>query len=139
MGPSARTGAVFQTDVPLAFQASRTSGGLHPFEIAKDFAQAIIPETAYVKGELDGAVAFYVHNNSCVDSNTGIVHVYLRQAIFRSEVANEDVNVAIDSRASVRFPMEVRQLPSLRSDIAEAVCCGAQTHKYASDFANDHR
>ena len=76
--------------------------------IAKDFAQAIIPETAYVKGELDGAVAFYVHNNPCVDSNTGIVHVYLRQAVFRIEVANEDVNVAIDFRAGVRFPMEVR-------------------------------
>ena len=90
--------AVFRTDVPQAFQASRASDRPHPFEIAKDFVRAIVPQSSSIQDELDGAVTFYVRDDSYIDSNTGLAHVYLRQTVYGIEVADGDVNVNIDSR-----------------------------------------
>lgn len=93
--------AVFRTDVPPAFQPSasfRASEQPHPFDIAKEFVKNLVPEPSSLKGELDGAVTFYVRPDSYVDESTGIAHVYLRQTVFGIEVADGDVNVNVNAR-----------------------------------------
>ncbi|GJE93515.1 fungalysin metallopeptidase-domain-containing protein [Phanerochaete sordida] len=111
--------AVFRTNVPPTFQPSpsfRASEQPHPFDIAKEFVKNLVPESSSLKGELDGAVTFYVRPDSYVDENTGIAHVYLRQTVFGIEVADGDVNVNINARdgrvLSYGSSIHTNELPS---------------------------
>ena len=59
-----------------------------PFAIATDYMRDVIKP-------LHPTVSFHIREDSYTDNVTGITHVYVRQSVFATEVANGEIQFAI--------------------------------------------
>lgn len=96
--------AIFRTVVPddlqpsHIFSSARSRKVPHPFDVAREFAKKIIPQAALVEvdDEFTDVTSFYVRNDSYIDRQTGIAHVYVRQQVHDTEIVNGGININID-------------------------------------------
>lgn len=61
-----------------------------PFDVAEEYVQVL----AFSNGRPSGS-SFFIREDSYTDKNTGITHVYVRQLMNGTEIANGDMNLNI--------------------------------------------